>query len=75
MRLVPWITLAAAAIFAISPLGRDVYHATFISAEGISNSIGQFLSLVVLAAAAGCTLIETGVRYWLRRRRVQRPSA
>ena len=71
MRLVPWFTLVATALVAVSPLGQDVYHSSFVSAEGISNSIGQFLLMVMLAGAAGCALIEIGVRYWFARRRVQ----
>ena len=71
MRLVPWITLVALGVVAISPLGQDVYHSSFVSAEGISNSIGQFLLLVLMTGAAGCAVIEIGVRYWLRRRRLQ----
>jgi hypothetical protein len=71
MRLVPWITLVAVAIVAISPLGQDVYHSSFVSSESISNNIGRFLLAVIISAAAGCALIEIGVRYWLRRRRYQ----
>jgi len=52
MRLVPWFTLVAAALVAVSPLGQDVYRSSFVSGEAISNSIGQFLLLVMLAIAA-----------------------
>jgi len=74
MRLVPWFTLVAAALAAVSPLGQDVYRSAFVSGEAISNSIGQFLLLVMLAIAAACAAIEFGVRLWLRRRRL-RPAS
>ena len=63
MHLVPWFTLVAAAAVAVSPIGQDVYHSGFVSAEGISNSIGQFLAAVMLAIAAACAAVEIGVRY------------
>ena len=74
MRLVPWFTLVAAALAAVSPLGQDVYRSAVVSGEAISNSIGQFLLLVMLAIAAACAAIEFGVRRWLCRRRL-RPAA
>jgi hypothetical protein len=75
MRLVPWFTLVAAVLVAVSPIGQDVYHSSFVSGEAISNSIGQFLLTVMLAIAAVCAAVEIGVRYWLRRRRVTPASA
>ena len=71
MRLVPWITLVAAGVVAMSPLGQDIYHSSFVSGEQLSNSIGQFLLLMMLSGAVACALVETGFRFWLQRRRVQ----
>ena len=74
MRRVPWITLLAAGGVAISPLGQDVYHSSFLSGERLSNRIGQFLLMIMLATAVGCAAIEVGIRYWLLRRRVTTAS-
>jgi hypothetical protein len=69
MRHVPFTTLIAAAAFCMTPFGRDLLYGAFQSSEHISNSISQFLLLVVLAVAGRLALVEWGVRFYLRRRR------
>jgi len=69
MRLVPWFTLAALVVAAISPLGRDVLHSSFFSGEHIARTLGLFFLTVILAIAAGAALLEWAVRYYLHKRR------
>ena len=71
MRHVPWFTLAAAAVFLLSPYGQDLLYGAFLSNEQISNSISQFLLLVALAIVAGLALLEWTVKYFLRSRRAK----
>jgi len=68
-RLVPWFTLAALVVVAISPLGRDIIQSSFYSGEHIARTLGQFLLAVILAIAAGLALLEWAIRYYLYRRR------
>jgi len=69
MRHVPWFTLAALAVVAISPLGQDVIHSAIFSGEQLSRSIGQFMFAPGLAIAVLLALVEWMVRYYLRKRR------
>jgi hypothetical protein len=71
MRLVPWITLAAAAALFISPLGQDVIQSSFYSNEQLSRTIGQFLLMCILGGAIVLAAIEWGVRFYLQRRRAR----
>ncbi len=69
MRQMPWFTLAAAIVVAISPLGQDVIHSSFFSGEQLSRSIGQFMFVTGFAIVVVLALVEWTVRYYLRRRR------
>ena len=69
MRQVPWFTLAAAIVAAISPLGQDVIHSSFFSGEQLSRSIGQFMLVTGFVIAAVLALIEWTIRYCIRKRR------
>jgi len=69
MRHIPYITLVAAALFFAGPYGRDILYGAFWSNEQISNSIAQFLLLVVLAAVLAFMLLEWTVKFYWRRRR------
>ncbi len=68
MRLVPWFTLAAAIVVAISPLGQDVIHSSFFSGEQLSRSIGQFMFATGIIIAVVLALIEWTIRYYIRKR-------
>ena len=65
----PWFTLAALIVVAISPLGQDVIHSSFFSGEQLSRSIGQFMFATGLAIASALGLAECTIRYYLRKRR------
>jgi hypothetical protein len=69
MRHVPWFTLAALFVVAISPLGQDVIRSSFFSGEQLSRSIGQFMFVTGLAIAVVLALIGWTSRYYLRKRR------
>jgi hypothetical protein len=65
----PWITGVVAPIAAISPLGQEVLHGSFLSGEQLARSISQFLLTVAIASLAGLALLEWLVRMLLARRR------
>jgi hypothetical protein len=69
MRHVPVITIIAAVLFFISPFGSDLFYGAFLSSEGISNSLSQFLLGTVLAVVAVVALLEWTVKFYLRRHR------
>jgi hypothetical protein len=69
MRHMPWFTLAALVVVAISPLGQDVIHSSFFSGEQLARSIGQFMFVTGLAIAVALALVEWTIRYYLRKRR------
>jgi hypothetical protein len=69
MRLVPWFTLAAAAVFAVSPLGQEVVHSSFYSGEQLSRTLGQFVLAIVASIALALAPIEIAARHYIRRRR------
>jgi hypothetical protein len=68
MRLVPWITLAAAVVLFITPLGHEVIQSSFYSGEQLSRTIGQFMLMCILGGVVVLAAIEWGVRFYLRRR-------
>jgi hypothetical protein len=69
MRNIPWVTLVIAALFFLSPHGQDLIYQAFFSGEQLSNSISQFLLLVIFGIAIALMAIEWGVKFYLRRRR------
>ena len=69
MRHVPWITLAVIIVFFLIPFGRDLLYLAFVSGEQLSNSIAQFMLMVVAGIALALALLEWGVKFLLRRRR------
>ena len=71
MRHVPWITLAATVVFFLIPFGRDLLYLAFVSGEQLSNSIAQFMLLVILGIVIALALLEWGVKFLLRRRRAR----
>jgi hypothetical protein len=71
MRHVPWITLAATVVFFLIPLGRDLLHQAFVSGEQLSNSIAQFMLLVILGIVIALALLEWGVKFLIRQRRTR----
>jgi hypothetical protein len=68
MRHVPWFTLVATAVFFITPLGQSILQSSFYSGEGLANSIGQFMLMVVAGIVAALALLEWAIKYYLRRR-------
>jgi hypothetical protein len=72
MRRWPWITLIAAILLVISPLGQDVLHGAFYSGEQLGRSLSQFLLEVFIAILAGLALVEWLVRFLWARRRAKR---
>ncbi len=67
----PWITVVLAVLFCFTPLAWEIYHGAFISGEAISNSLSQFLLIVVIGIAIVLLIVETLIRWWWRRRRKQ----
>ena len=69
MRRWPWVTVVAAVLLAVSPLGQDLLHNAFYSGEQLARSLSQFLLEVFIAIVAGLVLVEWLIRYvWARRR-------
>jgi hypothetical protein len=68
----PWITMIAAAVFALSPLGQDVVHGTFFSGEQLTRSLSQLLLELMAAIVAALALIEWVVRTMVARRQAKR---
>jgi hypothetical protein len=75
MRHVPWITLAIAVIFFISPPSLKLINSAFCSGEQLARSLSQFVLEVMLAIFIGVAIIEWGIKFYLRRRRSKRTSA
>ena len=71
MRHVPWITLAATIVFFLLPFGRDLLYLVFVSGEQLSNSLAQFMLMVVAGIVLALALLEWGVKLLLRRRRAR----
>ena len=69
MKQVPWLTLVAAAIFLVTPLGTDLIHSSFFSGEQLSRSLGQFVLLMFLVGIVALAAIEWGAKVYLQRRR------
>lgn len=69
MRQWPWITLVAALLVAVSPLGQSVFDGAFVSGEQLSRSIAQFLLTIGLAIFIGLGFIEWLIKWYVRRRR------
>lgn len=71
MRHVPWITIAATVLFFVSWFGRGLLRQAFVSGEQLSNSIAQFMLMVVAGIVLALALLESGVKILLRRRRAR----
>ena len=69
MRHVPWITLIAAAVFCVSPLGQDVIYSSFFSGEQLARNLSQFLLMVIVAIVIALAALEWGLKIYLRKRR------
>ena len=72
MRRWPWVTLVAAVLLAVSPLGQDLLHSAFYSGEQLARTLSQFLLEVFIAIVAGLVLVEWLIRYFWARRRANR---
>jgi hypothetical protein len=68
MRLVPWISIALAVVVVLSPLGREVFHG-LTSGEALSRSLSSLLGMIAVAVLTVMSVIEVGIRVWMRRRR------
>lgn len=71
MRHVPWFTLVVTVIFFASWFGQDLLRQAFVSGEQLSNSIAQFMLLVILGIVIALALLEWGVKFLIRRRRAR----
>lgn len=71
MRHVPWFTLAATAIFFMTPLGQSLLQSAFYSGEQLANSIAQFMLMVVAGIVVALAALEWGIKYYIRRRRAR----
>ncbi len=67
MRHIPWITLAVAIVFFVSPPGASLIQQAFLSGEQLSNNIGQFVFLIVLGIVIALAALEWFIKYYLRR--------
>jgi hypothetical protein len=70
----PWITLALALALAINPFGQDLIHSAFFSGEQLARTLSQLVLYCGLGGLAGLVLIESGIRYYIHRRRAGRPA-
>jgi hypothetical protein len=69
MRQVPWITLAIAVIFFISPPSLKLLNSAFFSGEQLARTMSQFVLEIMAAILAALGFIEWGIKFYLRRRR------
>jgi hypothetical protein len=67
----PWISMLLTAIVALSPLGRDVIHAAFLSNEALSRNIWESIALTAVAIAALIVLLEWRIRVLIFDRRAR----
>jgi hypothetical protein len=70
----PWLATIAAVAFALSPLGREIYHSAFVSSDPLGREIAQFLLVVAALMTGGLMAAEILVK-WLWRRRAGRGRA
>lgn len=68
MRHVPWFTLAATAIFFMTPLGQSLLQSAFYSGEQLANSIAQFMLMIVAGIVVALAALEWTVKTYIRRR-------
>jgi hypothetical protein len=71
LRHVPWLTSAATAVFFLTPLGQSILDSAFYSGERLSNSIAQFMLIVVVGVAIALAALECGIKYYTHRRRAR----
>lgn len=64
----PWVTTLGWAVLALSPLGRDAFHAAFVSGEHLARGIWQPIYLATAAVA----IMSVGFEALLRRRASRR---
>jgi hypothetical protein len=60
-----------AAIMALSPLGREVIYAAFLSNEALSRNIWEPIALTAFAIAASIVLLEWRARVFMLNRRAR----
>jgi|HubBroStandDraft_2_1064218.scaffolds.fasta_scaffold766844_2 hypothetical protein len=60
-----------AAIMALSPLGREVIYAAFLSNEALSRNIWEPIALTAFAIAALIVLLEWRARVFMLNRRAR----
>jgi hypothetical protein len=70
MKLVPWISIVLGAVAAPNPVGLDIFDDAFNSGEGLSRNLARAILLFAAGALVVFAVLEMGVRWWLRRRRV-----
>jgi hypothetical protein len=64
MRRLPWITMAAAAVFVLNPVGLEFIHGAFLSGEQLSRNIAQ----PIVYAAAVIVVVLGLLEWWVRKR-------
>jgi membrane protein DedA with SNARE-associated domain len=71
MRQWPWITLAVAAIAAVTPIGQNVIYLSFFSGEQLSNDIWRPFFFIGLTIVFVIAALEWWIRRRIHRRRVE----
>jgi hypothetical protein len=71
----PWISLLIAAVLVFNPVGFDILHATFFSAESLSRGIWRPIALAIGSIIALVVLLEWGLRAFVIRRRSRGKAA
>ena len=65
----PWVTAIVAGTLAISPIGRDIFDAAFVSSERWMQDFWRFVFLCGVAILLVLAFIEWGIRVIIVRRR------
>ena len=65
----PWISVTLAAIVSFNPLGLDVIHSAFFSAEALARNIWQPIALSAIAIMVLAVVLEWWIRALLINRR------
>jgi len=65
----PWLTAIVTGILAISPLGRDIFYAAFLSSDPWMQDFWRFVLLSGAASLVLLAVTEWGIRENIVRRR------
>ena len=65
----PWISMLLAVILVLSPIGRDVIYAAFLSSEALSRNIWGSIALTGIAIMVLIVVLEWRIRVFILNRR------